>query len=86
MWIGEYGAEVGEKTGKKGGAIGDSVVINRRRPAPFPKSEIAGVTSPIMMSGMANVRKFANTALNVTNIFAIGNGMNCPKTIARMIA
>lgn len=35
---------------------------------------------------MANVRKFANTALNVTKIFAIGNGMNCPKTIARMIA
>ena len=63
-----------------------TVVINRRRPAPFPISEMAGVTRPMIMSGMANVRKFANMALNVTNIFAMGNGMNSPKIIARTIA
>ena len=55
-------------------------------PAPFPKSPIAGVTNPRMMSGMANDRKLPNKELNVTKIRAIPSGRNWPNTTPATIA
>ena len=47
-----------------------AAVTSNNRPAPFPKSEMAGIISPMIMSGMAKVRKLPNSPLKVTN----GNG------------
>ena len=55
-------------------------------PAPLPKSPMAGVTSPTMMSGMANERNSPNSELNVTNTRVAQSGKNCPKTIPATIA
>ena len=49
-------------------------------------SEIAGVTRPIMISGIRNWRKLLNMLLKVTKILTIDLGRKSPKTIPRMIA
>ena len=38
-----------------------AAVTSNNRPAPFPKSEMAGIISPMRMSGMAKVRKLPNS-------------------------
>lgn len=58
-----------------------AAVTSNSRPAPFPKSEMAGIISPMIMSGMAKVRKLPNSPLKVTNIRATGTGRNCPSAI-----
>lgn len=58
-----------------------AAVTSNNRPAPFPKSEMAGIISPMIMSGMAKVRKLPNSPLKVTNIRATGTGRNCPSAI-----
>ena len=60
-----------------------AAVTSNNRPAPFPKSEMAGIISPMIMSGMAKVRKLPNSPLKVTNIRATGTGRNCPSDTCR---
>ena len=56
-------------------------VIASNFPAPFPRSPMAGVTSPRMIRGMENERKFPNNELKVTKIRAIPFGRNWPNRL-----
>ena len=48
-----------------------AAVTSNNRPAPFPKSEMAGIISPMIMSGMAKVRKMPNSTKKVKKIRAM---------------
>ena len=63
-----------------------NAVSNNILPAPLPKSAMAGIIRPTMMSGMANVRKLPNKPLNVTKIRAIASGRNCPNNTPKATA
>ena len=63
-----------------------AAVIPSHLPAPRPSSEIAGVISATMISGMMKLRKFPNRPLNVTNARAAHTGKNNPQTMPRTMA
>ena len=63
-----------------------ATVIRSSLPAPFPMSEMAGVTSPMIMSGIRNWRKLLKMLLKVTKSRTTGFGKNKPKTMPSTIA
>ena len=58
----------------------------RREPAPLPISAIAGVTSPMIIKGMRNWRKFPNIPLNVANTRIAPRGRTLPRMRPRAMA
>lgn len=61
-------------------------VIPSHLPAPRPSSEMAGVISATIISGMMKLRKPPNSPLNVTNTRATDAGRNRPNMMPRAIA
>ena len=61
-------------------------VMSNSLPAPLPISAIAGVTSPTMMSGMRNERKWLKMLLKVTNTLTAHSGKNVPHVTPRIMA
>ena len=55
-------------------------------PAPFPKSEIAGIISPIIINGIAKFKNCPKKALKVVKILFIDSGRQSPKTMPRTMA
>ena len=63
-----------------------AAVTTSSLPAPRPTSPIAGVTSPIIMSGTTNPMNWLNTPLNVAKNRMTPIGITRPSSIPRMIA
>ena len=52
------------------------MVIPSHLPAPRPKSAMAGVTRPMMMSGMEKLRNWLNRSEKVAKTLPTGLGMS----------
>lgn len=63
-----------------------ATVASSSLPAPLPMSAMAGVTRPMIISGMTKLRNWLNTALKVTNTLTTGRLSTLPSAMPRAIA